>query len=209
MAGNVVEGNSRVTENNWKGGVQFEDNELLPAKHQLTEKELRSGKGDLTREQRESLAEKTRAQILNEVRADEPYPHAYLTIQSAEEAYEFVLQEAGATLPKRDPVDERVVEMVRTGKVGYTEGKGIITDIEQVGGYPEYKGEAYPDADSDGMPDDWEREHNLNPDDASDAVGDMNGDGYTHIEDFLYGLDPGTLYAPWTAPRTYQDLFWR
>lgn len=209
VAGNVVEGNSRVTENNWKGGVQFEDNELLPAKHQLTEKELRSGKGDLTREQRESLAVKTRSQVLNEVRAAEPYPHAYLTMQSAEEAYEFVLREAGATLPKRDSVDQRVVEMVRSGQVGYTEGKGIITDIEQVGGYPEYQGKPYPDADDDGMPDDWEREHNLNPEDASDAVGDMNGDGYTHIEDFLYRLDPGTLYAPWTAPKSYQDLFWR
>ena len=38
----------------------------------------------------------------------------------------------GATLPRRDPVDRRVIDMVRTGKVTYKEG--IITDIEQVGG---------------------------------------------------------------------------
>jgi hypothetical protein len=34
---------------------------------------------------------------------------------------------------------------------------GIITDIRQVGGYPEYKGKPYKDSDMDGMPDDWEK----------------------------------------------------
>ncbi len=34
---------------------------------------------------------------------------------------------------------------------------GIITDISQVGGYPEYKGKAYKDSDGDGMPDAWKR----------------------------------------------------
>ena len=87
--------------------------------------------------------------------------------------------------------------------------RGLSADIEQVGGYPEYSGEPYADADADGMPDEWETANGLNPRDASDAAGDLNGDGYTHIEDFLYGLDPQTLYAPWSAPRTYEDLFWK
>ena len=85
--------------------------------------------------------------------------------------------------------------------------KGIITDISQVGGYPEYHGEPYADADSDGMPDDWETKHGLNPNDASDAAGDLNGDGYTNIEDFLNGLDPTAPKRDWPAPRTYRDLF--
>lgn len=209
VAGNVVEGNEQVTKNNWDGGVQIEDGDLVPTKEQLTQKEIRSGKGDLTPEQRQALVDKTRPEVLAQVKSDQPYPHSYLMIQPAEEAYAFVLAEAGATLPKRDAVDQRVIDMVRTGEVGYQEGKGIITDIEQVGGYPKYQGEPHADSDGDGMPDHWELQYNLDPDDPSDASGDLNGDGYTHIEDYLYGLDPGTLYVPWSAPRTYQDLFWQ
>ena len=39
--------------------------------------------------------------------------------------------------------------------------KGIITDVSEVGGYPEYRGEPYADRDQDGMPDDWETKHGL------------------------------------------------
>ena len=204
-AGNVTVGNEKVTRDNWAGGVQLEDSDMVPIPEQLTQKQLRSRRGELT----PADIERRKQEVLPTVKAEKPYPHSYLRIQPAEEAYEFVLANVGATLPVRDPVDKRVVEMVRTGEVTYKEGKGIITDIEQVGGYPEYKGEPYADADSDGMPDDWELAHGLNPQDASDASGDTNGDGYTHIEDFLYGLDPATRYLPWSTPRTYRDLFWR
>jgi hypothetical protein len=86
-------------------------------------------------------------------------------------------------------------------------GKGIITDIRQVGGYPEYRGEPYDDSDSDGMPDEWETKNGLDPNNASDAAGDLNGDGYTNIEDFLNGLDPNAPKKEWPAPRNYEDLF--
>ena len=85
--------------------------------------------------------------------------------------------------------------------------KGIITDVSQVGGYPEYRGQPYQDSDSDGMPDDWESRHGLAPSDASDAGGDLNGDGYTNIEDFLNSLDPQAPKQEWPAPKTYKDLF--
>ena len=88
------------------------------------------------------------------------------------------------------------MKIVRTGEVTYAEGQGIITDISQVGGYPEYHGEPYADADSDGMPDDWESAHGLNPNDAADAAGDLNGDGYTNIEESRPLGDPK---APATA----------
>ena len=125
------------------------------------------------------------------------------------------LTNAGATLPRRDAVDERIIKTVRTGEVtarvgpndvtdfnavGFSQQvidsilervpKGVITHPSQVGGYPDYKGSPYADADGDGMPDDWEKKHGLNPNDASDASGDLNGDGYTNIEDFINGLDP-------------------
>jgi hypothetical protein len=201
VAGNIMDGNSQVTADNWNGGVQVE-----------------------------SIADPDT--ILPKVKSDNPYPSAYLKLQSAQEAYEDVLANAGATRPKRDAVDERVVNMVRTGeisaksngrladelrKVGYAanviEGieraveKGIITDPSQVGGYPEYRGEPYADADNDGMPDAWETKYGLDPKIAADAAGDLNGDGYTNIEEFLYDLDPTAKNVEWKSPRTYKDLF--
>jgi hypothetical protein len=190
VAGNVVEGNDRVTADNWDGGVQVD----IPQPREPLKKGVRVP---------------TDAELLAEVRSEEPYPHSFLEITTAEEAYEAVLANAGATLPRRDAVDERIVEMVRTGTVTYEEGQGVLTDIAQVGGYPEYRGEPYADADSDGMPDDWELSNGLDPRDAADAAKDLNGDGYTNIEDFLNGLDPGTERREWPTPRTYVDLFWQ
>lgn len=46
------------------------------------------------------------------------------------------------------------------------------------------------DADGDGMPDEWERKYGLDPNDASDADGDLDGDGFTNLEEFLAGTDP-------------------
>lgn len=209
VSGNVVEGNERVSQDNWAGGVQLEDDAFFPSPDQLTQKQLRSQLVPPEGQQRSAYAERLREQVLSQIRADEPYPHAYLTVQSAEEAYDYVLANVGAMRPRRDPVDERIIDEVRTGEVGYKENKGIITDINQVGGYPDYVGEPYADSDSDGMPDEWESMYGLDPHDPSDARGDLNKDGYTHIEDYLYGLDPTTFYPPWSAPRTYENLFWK
>ncbi len=68
--------------------------------------------------------------------------------------------------------------------------RGIITSPADVGGYPHYRGEPYKDTDGDGMPDECELKHGLNPNDPTDATADKNGDGYTHIEDFINGTDP-------------------
>lgn len=178
VAGNVVEGNDEVTKDNWAGGVQVDESDGYDP-----------------------------ATILPRVRAEKPYPHAYVEVQTAREAYEYVLANAGATLPRRDQVDRRVVNMVRTGAVTYRAGKGIITDISQVGGYPRYEGEPYADADSDGMSDAWEKEHGLNPTDPADAVGDLNANGYTNIEEFLLRRDPRAPDSEVESPRTFVDLF--
>ena len=74
---------------------------------------------------------------------------------------------------------------------------GIITHPAQVGGYPDYKGAPYQDSDGDGLPDDWEKKQGLNPSNPSDAAGDLNGDGYTNIEDFINGLDPKAAKTDW------------
>ncbi|WP_372772605.1 pectate lyase [Mangrovibacterium sp.] len=184
--GNVVEGNEKVTNDNWAGGIQIEDMEDT---------------GEYT----------------PYIKWDKPHPMAKISIYPAEEAYDFVLENAGATFPERDAVDQRITRVVRTGKPEYVENvdlsdvpkfkyrrlpedsykNGIITDIRQVGGYPEYKGKPYKDSDGDGMPDTWEKKYKLNPNDPSDANGDVNGDGYTNIEKYINGIDP-TKKIDWT-----------
>ncbi len=145
-------------------------------------------------------------EFTSKIRVDQPFPMPKVTIMPAQEAYNYVLEHVGATLPKRDPVDARIVKQVKENKIYYTEGgilthpgekyvhqrmpvdsykKGIITDPSQVGGYPEYKGTPYKDSDNDGMPDAWETAHKLNPKDAADSVKDRDGDGYTNIEEFI------------------------
>jgi pectate lyase len=111
--------------------------------------------------------------------------------ETALEAFESVLARAGATLPKRDPVDVRVTEMVRTGKT--MTPTGIVADPKDVGGYPDYKFDSASvpaDSDHDGMSDAWETEHKLDPKSAADGPQDADRDGYTNVEEFLNGTDP-------------------
>jgi hypothetical protein len=46
------------------------------------------------------------------------------------------------------------------------------------------------DRDGDGMPDDWELAHQLNPDNPQDAQEDPDGDGATNLQEFRAGTDP-------------------
>ena len=179
--GNYIVVSPEVTADNWNGGVQLEDHSEAETKNYL---EL--------------------------IKQPKPFSMPNITIMKAEEAYEFVLKNVGATLPKRDAVDERIIKQVRTGKIEAKDGlentigaefikrrlpadsykKGIITNPNQVGGYPEYKGKAYKDSDNDGIADAWEKKFGLNPNDPSDANKDANGDGYTNIEKYFNNIDP-------------------
>ncbi len=108
-----------------------------------------------------------------------------VTTDSAEDACRKVLATAGAALPRRDAVDDRILRE-------HESGTGTIIDSQkEVGGYPELKSAPpAPDADNDGMPDSWETQHGLNPADPSDGNADADGDLYTNIEEWLNGTDP-------------------
>lgn len=192
--GNVVEGYPEISKNNWAGGIQVQE-------QANTDGYTENMKWD------------------KPFPIDNPFP-----IMSANEAYDFVMDNVGATFPKRDIVDQRVIEQVKTGKVYYDKNlnpedfyqfeyrrlpkdsykSGIITDIKQVGGYPEYKGKPYKDSDNDGIPDAWEIKYGLNPHDPSDANGDLSGDGYTNIEKYINGIDP-TKKVNWKDPKNNYD----
>ena len=49
---------------------------------------------------------------------------------------------------------------------------------------------AFEDGDGDGIPDRWEEAFGLNPDDASDAAGNLDADELTNLQEFLAGTDP-------------------
>ena len=200
VAGNVVDGNEKVSADNWAGGVQFSDG---------------GSKDDPTTTTNENL--KT---LIAQVRVDRPFPMPPMTITSATEAFAAVLKDAGDTLPHRDAVDERVINEVKTGKVWGegqeitpkpmkglaknnigTAGNGIITDVSQVGGYPEYKGEPLKDLCADGIPLSWKKKFDLDVNDASLSQKDLQGDGYTVMDKYLAGLDPRKK-IDWSNPRS-------
>ncbi len=167
-AGNVVVGNEKITADNWAGGIQVGN------EHDLTDAD--------------DTGDDDAKAIMAKIRVDHPFPMAPLTINSAEEAYNLILARGGACLPRRDPVDQRAVDQTRTGKAVYKQG--IITDISQVGGYPQYKGDAVTYTQHDGIPDWWKKKYGLDLNDPNLAAKDCNGDGYTNIEKYLDGIDP-------------------
>ena len=59
---------------------------------------------------------------MDSIRAYKAFPMAHVTIMDAKDAYEYVLNNAGATLPRRDKVDRRIIRQVRTNVMEYVEG---------------------------------------------------------------------------------------
>ncbi|MDR3457425.1 MAG: thrombospondin type 3 repeat-containing protein [Verrucomicrobiae bacterium] len=145
-----------------------------------------------------------------DVRVDREIFPAYVKTQTAREAFTNVLENVGANFPKSDAVDRHIIADVRNGTAEFTGTRGptygdrpspnfagIIdtqSDDKSAAGsanfpWPEYKTADVPvDSDHDGIPDDWEKAHGLNPNDPEDANKDANGDGYTNLEKYLNSL---------------------
>jgi hypothetical protein len=160
--GNFVWGFPQISADNWNGGIDFD----------------KAG----------GASEET-------LRLKAPIPVAPVTTQTAEEAFELVLHHAGASL-QRDAVDGRIVEEIRTGTAHFGEtwgggGTGIIDSQKAVGGWPKLESTvASSDGDHDGMPDDWEMAHGLDPSNPADGSLSREPNGYTNVEEYLNSLAP-------------------
>jgi hypothetical protein len=159
IAGNVMEGNSSISSDNWKNGVQ--------------------GKGVDEESKKKS-------------KLSEPVSTTPVKTSDAKSAYAMVLDKAGASLVY-DRIDRRILEEAKTGKEkfgkSYEGGKnGIIDSQNDVGGWPELKSLTAPDdSDKDGMPDEWERKNNLNPNNADNNAKTLDSN-YTNIEVYINSL---------------------
>ena len=123
------------------------------------------------------------------VKEEKPFAAPEVKTDSAETALTRVLDRAGALAWRRDAVDARVVANTRK-QAGW-----IINSTDDVGGWPELKSSSAPaDSDNDGMPDDWEKSHGLNPKRA-DNNSDRDGDGYSNLEEYLNALAEGAPTA--------------
>lgn len=137
------------------------------------------------------------------LKLDQPWPAMAIKQQTAEAAYASVLENAGATLPKRDEIDARIVGETRNGTATYegpsyrqekrladkSKKSGMIDSQIDVGGWPELKTTTPPaDIDHDGMPDAWESMNGLDPNDDADR-NNVAADGYTMLEKYLNSID--------------------
>ena len=116
----------------------------------------------------------------------------HTSLQPAKKAYEAVLEFAGAS-HRRDKIDQRIVEETRKGNYTYQGShgstNGMVDQPSDVGGWPEYKSETAPiDSDGDGMPDEWEKQHNLDPNNSSDGGKYGLNKEYTNLEVYLNEL---------------------
>jgi hypothetical protein len=126
------------------------------------------------------------------VRSASPLFEPFVKTDPAGNLLEAVLADVGATRPRQDAVDRRVIADVR--KRGHTfsgsRGKlpGIIDSQADAGGWPTYRSDAAPaDTDHDGIPDRCEEAHRLDPNDPADGAA-YAADGFTNLEHYLNDL---------------------
>lgn len=163
--GNYVEGSTQATNDNWTYGVY---------------NQFHGSYGTVSEEDK------------NGMRVLEPHNiNSNVTTHTAPIAYERVLDYGGASY-KRDAIDTRIVNDVRTKSYTY-EGsngstKGIIDTQSDVGGWPELASETPPtDTSGDGMPDDWKVAMKLKATDNNPNGHDLST-GYENIEVYINSL---------------------
>ncbi len=172
--GNVMEGNDAATEDNWTA-VEAETYSL----------------DDIRVDER--IVTETpyyKYTVLGNIGIYDPADYMLYDYETAEQAYNTVISKAGTV--NRDEVEQRVINDVTSGTPKYTgsvEGKSGIIDLEtDAEGFYDYSTDyTVPvDTDEDGMPDEWETAHGLDPYTADQNT--LNADGYTALEVYINGL---------------------
>jgi hypothetical protein len=172
--GNYMNGFSNVTADNWTKGIYEQ----------------------ISNESNDNLFTQT---TKDTIKLSDPIDYILTTTHDAATAYSRVLNYSGASL-SRDWVDSLMVYDTRYGKASYT-GTGNIYGIinsqednkpagagSEWNAWPNLKTTVKPqDTDKDGMPDNWETQHNLNPNDPSDG-NKTDTSGYTMLEVYMNGL---------------------
>jgi pectate lyase len=126
---------------------------------------------------------------------ENPFEVEAISEQTAAVSCELVLKIAGASY-KRDNVDSRIAEEVKSGKsISGKNKNGIIDSQNEVGGWPDLKSLPPPqDTDHDGMPDTWEKNNKLNAKDPVDATQHTIDKNYDNLEVYLNSLVENVVY---------------
>ena len=115
-------------------------------------------------------------------------------MMTAEEAYAWILENVGPTLPARDEVDQYIIdELASYGSKGTKNGISSEAQLPHRGTGVLSGGVKPLDSDNDGMPDAWETANGLNPNDASDAVA-FAANGYMNIENYANSITEAYPY---------------
>lgn len=152
------------------------------------------------------------------IKMDEPAPVGTVTTHTAQNAYQNVLDYAGASL-YRDEVDVRYARETKNNKPEYTGSvsnkQGIVDLVSDVNGYTEanFGTGSRPtgfDSDNDGIPDAWETANGLNRNDPSDANGytvDSKGI-YSNLEVYVNSLVQNIMLAGNANAETAVDEYY-
>ena len=163
LCGNVIEGNANITKDNWQGTSYYSDN-INWTKCENISDGFTDKNGKLWR--------------------NDQYLYNYpVTTQDAEDAYNDVLENAGASY-LRDSDDVRIIENVINGTYpkGNLSGNGLIDSQNDVGGWKPLYGTAELDSDNDGIPDRWEDENKIDKNVPDSLV--ITANGYTYLEEY-------------------------
>lgn len=160
IEGNVVEGYSEVTGDNWGKGIQGR------------------GVNDKTKEFSKLSKAIPHAEIITQT-AEE----AYLSVLTSAGA-SLYRDDADKRI-----VLEVLTGTGSYGATFSGGGKGIIDSPTDVGGWPVLKqGKLPTDTDNDGIPDEWEKANGLNPNNAADGNAFTLDKNYTNLEVYLNSL---------------------
>ena len=179
--GNVMEGNSGVTVDNWTNGVYAQQTNDDKVDNMWT----------------------TAAQA--GLKLSKPLDYGTVTTHTAEVAYNKVMKYVGCC-DYRDKVDNLVIKDVKNRGASYTASGNLDGYINTPNDIIELGSNSWPelsldtkrcviDSDGDGIPDEWEIEYGLDPNDSSDGnkkMIDVNGK-YTNLEMYMNSLVHGII----------------